>query len=178
MRVNVAELKRQGPGAERTVPFSQAPPAARSDDGGIEFLGPAAGEARMVNAGTGIFVTISGTQAFRLACARCLVPVEGVFPFTIEEEYREGANPDGGTYTRDRIDLTPLMAEGILLAAPEHQVCSEDCRGLCPSCGVNLNERTCDCPVDTTDGRWDSLRIQWDSNSGSRGGGGHGSPEA
>lgn len=178
MQVNVAELKRQGPGAERTVPFAESPPAAGPAESGIEFLGPAAGEARMVNAGTGIFVTITGTQAFRLACSRCLGPVEGSFAFVIEEEYREGSNPDGGTYSQDAIDLTPLLAEGIWLHAPEHQLCRPECRGLCPTCGANLNEEACGCPTEVVDGRWEALRIQWERKSGSRGGDVDGGPEA
>ena len=44
-----------------------------------------------------------------------------------------------------------------LLAVPAFSLCREDCKGLCPRCGADLNERPCDC-ADTTDARWDALK--------------------
>ena len=55
------------------------------------------------------------------------------------------------------LDLRPGVREEWLLAAPEFALCREDCRGLCSTCGADLNEETCDCQQ-TTDHRWDALR--------------------
>ncbi|MDR2442490.1 MAG: DUF177 domain-containing protein, partial [Deltaproteobacteria bacterium] len=44
-------------------------------------------------------------------------------------------------------DLAPLMAEFFWLAFPYKALCREDCAGLCPRCGANLNEGTCYCPT-------------------------------
>ena len=57
-------------------------------------------------------------------------------------------------YRDDQIDLGQLMEEQFYLALPMKPLCREDCRGLCASCGANLNEETCDCQV-----RWDDPRL-------------------
>ena len=49
-------------------------------------------------------------------------------------------------YQGDHLDLAPMVREQIILAAPMQPLCQEDCLGLCPQCGENLNERRCGCP--------------------------------
>jgi uncharacterized protein len=55
------------------------------------------------------------------------------------------------------LDLRPAVREEWLLAVPAFSVCREDCKGLCPKCGADLNEGPCDCPP-STDARWDALK--------------------
>jgi uncharacterized protein len=55
------------------------------------------------------------------------------------------------------LDLRPAVREEWLLAAPVFQLCREDCKGLCPTCGADLNEAPCDCPQ-SSDSRWDALK--------------------
>ncbi len=47
--------------------------------------------------------------------------------------------------TDDFADLTENLREDILLALPQNPLCSKDCRGLCPVCGLDLNENNCSC---------------------------------
>jgi DUF177 domain-containing protein len=55
-------------------------------------------------------------------------------------------------YDKDRIDLGEMVREQMHLALPLRRLCREDCRGLCPSCGVNRNTGTCECqPAETAD---------------------------
>ncbi len=56
------------------------------------------------------------------------------------------------------VDLTDMVRQALTLALPMKPVCNEECKGLCPNCGVNLNEETCDCSPDEIDERWDGLR--------------------
>ncbi len=49
-------------------------------------------------------------------------------------------------YQGDHLDLAPMVREQVILAAPMQPLCREDCLGLCPQCGENLNERRCACP--------------------------------
>ena len=51
-------------------------------------------------------------------------------------------------YEGDQIDLSPLIREQFLLSLPTRPLCREDCRGLCPKCGVNLNHTQCACSVE------------------------------
>lgn len=48
-------------------------------------------------------------------------------------------------YDGDHIDLSPLMREQIVLALPTRPLCRDDCKGLCPTCGANLNTQACAC---------------------------------
>ncbi|UCD17613.1 MAG: DUF177 domain-containing protein [Candidatus Zixiibacteriota bacterium] len=56
------------------------------------------------------------------------------------------------------VDLTDVVRQALTLALPLKPVCREECRGLCPNCGVNLNEEECDCSEDEIDERWEGLR--------------------
>jgi len=55
------------------------------------------------------------------------------------------------------IDLRAMLREQWLLNVPGYAVCRDDCKGICPTCGKDLNEGACDCPA-TRDARWDALR--------------------
>jgi len=54
------------------------------------------------------------------------------------------------------IDLRPAVREELLLAVPRWVVCRDDCRGLCPRCGKDLNAGPCGCPP-AADQRWHGL---------------------
>ena len=102
-----------------------------------------------------------------LGCSRCLepfrLPVDA--PFDIRylplanasaEGEREVAEEDLETsyYQDDQIDLDGLLREQFYLALPMKPLCEENCRGLCPQCGINLNTAACDCaPV------WEDPRL-------------------
>jgi uncharacterized protein len=55
------------------------------------------------------------------------------------------------------VDLTETLREAVALAVPLQRICREDCRGLCPGCGIDLNRETCDCQQDDSDPRWAGL---------------------
>lgn len=56
------------------------------------------------------------------------------------------------------IDLTPYLMEMVLLNHPIKMICHENCKGLCPKCGANLNIEKCQCADETTDTPWEELR--------------------
>jgi uncharacterized protein len=55
-------------------------------------------------------------------------------------------------------DVTDMVRQTLVLAVDLKPLCREDCKGLCPVCGTNLNERTCHCERNNSDGRWDGLK--------------------
>ncbi len=57
----------------------------------------------------------------------------------------------------DQVDLELVSREAILLDLPLAPLCREDCAGLCPTCGIDLNEGACDCAPSTADPRWSAL---------------------
>ena len=58
----------------------------------------------------------------------------------------------------DKIDLAKDIRDYAILAVPMKKLCSEDCKGLCPKCGKNLNDGTCDCHEEKMDPRWEPLQ--------------------
>lgn len=91
-------------------------------------------------------------------CRRCLRPLTG----QTSAEFRELFEPrpqEGETYPlrHDHIDLEPLAREALLVELPLAPVCRPDCRGLCPTCGADLNVGPCACPSAEGDPRWQVL---------------------
>jgi len=62
------------------------------------------------------------------------------------------------------LETEPLVAEQVLLQRPTHPLCREDCRGLCPRCGQNLNEGDCGCAEREVDPRWAPLAALSEKN--------------
>ncbi len=56
------------------------------------------------------------------------------------------------------IDLDEDVRQYILLAVPQKLLCSEECLGICPVCGVNRNSKKCNCSIKAPDSRWDDLK--------------------
>lgn len=62
------------------------------------------------------------------------------------------------------IDILQDAVDALLLAVPVKILCKDNCMGLCPNCGKNLNDRPCSCSPESGDSRWDALKnIQFDS---------------
>lgn len=95
-------------------------------------------------------------------CARCLeeydLPISTQFRYLVAPQGDEvaasaGEDTEVSTYQGEEVDLTPLIFERILLSLPTMPLCKENCRGLCPRCGTNLNESECHCPAGEGDPR-------------------------
>lgn len=98
-------------------------------------------------------------------CWRCLEPARVTLALDAREFAAEGREDEefdedlDSAYVEEGVlDLELWARDSIAEAVPASIVCRDDCAGLCPSCGVNRNEATCDCTVDTTDPRWDALK--------------------
>jgi uncharacterized protein len=89
----------------------------------------------------------------RATCARCLEEFDRRlardFRFVIlpRPAATDDDSDDEGVdhYAGDELDLSPLVAEQALLALDLLPLCTEDCKGLCASCGANLNREVCSC---------------------------------
>jgi uncharacterized protein len=105
-----------------------------------------------------------------LVCARCLEPVvEDVqrsfdlfyspLPKDVKPEEARLQDDDAeiGFFEGEGLFLADVLREQVLLALPMKVICRGDCRGLCPSCGANLNHEECRCETHTTDPRLASL---------------------
>jgi len=97
-------------------------------------------------AGDAISLKIAGDMALEASCDRCGAPLEVSVeldePFIL---FPASAGEADYVYGDEAIELDPFIHEAIVLNIPPKILCSEDCRGLCPTCGRNLNDAACGC---------------------------------
>lgn len=100
---------------------------------------------------------------FKVRCARCLKPLDHTVAFDLEEtlvaEGEEIADRDSVVvFSGYSLDLSEIVASNILLHLSYRYLCKEDCRGLCPVCGADLNCGDCGCRQEEIDPRWEKLK--------------------
>ena len=120
-----------------------------------DFAGPLAWQADISNTGDALLVTGTVEGEAKTACARCLdevsFPVTGEIEgyFLLDETKAAPEDMDEDEFDvlpADKvIDLEPLITAALLLEFPLIPLCDEECKGLCPQCGANLNEGPCGC---------------------------------
>ena len=118
-------------------------------------------------------IRLNGKLATRieLPCARCLEPVVHDVKREFDLLYRPlgadagreelsvtSAEAEVGYYRGEGLLLEDALREQVLLAVPLKAICREDCKGLCPHCGVNLNHEQCSCEEPADDPRWSALK--------------------
>lgn len=126
------------------------------------FAEPLSWRVEATNAGDCLLVRGEVRGQATGTCARCLEEfpldlegeVEGCFLFEQDGSAPEGYDPDEFSVlpADHEIDLAPLFVAGLLLELPLVPLCGEDCKGLCPTCGANLNEGACACQAARADG--------------------------
>lgn len=130
----------------------------------FQILEPITVTGQMVNIGGSLELDAKGEAKLRLVCDRCLEEFEQVLPFVIQERFKkaesDGAaepNPDIVMLEGDTVALDALIYDAVVMHLPSKVLCDEDCKGLCPSCGQNLNQGDCKCDTRPTDPRFDIL---------------------
>lgn len=81
-------------------------------------------------------------------CSRCLEPVRVPVNATVDAVYDrqpDPEDPDLYSFEASTVELTDAVRDALLLELPMRILCSEECKGLCPVCGINLNKGTCTC---------------------------------
>lgn len=99
-------------------------------------------------------------------CDRCLIefeiPIDSKFNviLTNDKTLIAEKNIDVIQFSQkeENVDLAPLVHDVILLSEPLKRLCSSTCKGICITCGKNLNESTCECSSFNGDPRWDALK--------------------
>ncbi len=102
----------------------------------------------LTNTGDGAYVFEGEVKAvLSLNCDLCLEPFKTDIEFTCREVFCNEINSEKEfwDFSDKTIDLKPAVVADILLNMPMRAVCSDDCKGLCPKCGHNLNKGDCGC---------------------------------
>jgi Predicted metal-binding, possibly nucleic acid-binding protein len=112
-------------------------------------------------------VVVEGGLAIEVTmpCSRCLKPVRVSVDVPFREHFKVSQEPqteeeaDRFIAVKDNdVDLTPYVEEAVQLELPLVPLCAEDCKGLCPECGTDLNEGECGCDRTPVDPRLAALK--------------------
>lgn len=171
MVINVAPLLKQPLGTRVDYDIEESPIDPRGDNAGLL-------DADIVDIGALVHATHTNPGAYfegsadaHVAgqCARCLVPIDTPVHADFAEQYYATVPVEHGvglveppldakTIGSDfKVDLVPLLREELILVTPVAPLCREDCAGLCPVCGADLNERP-HAHDEVVDARWTALQ--------------------
>ena len=167
MRIEVESLTEAG----RPVESVHEPGRLDLEDEQVRLVSPARLEGRARRKGEEVRLSGKITAEVEIDCDRCLTPTRA--PLEVEfdtsfipSEVAAGA-PENvellaedmglAAYEGGEVDLDELVREQILLALPTRRLCREECRGLCPHCGADLNAGDCSCERGEVDPRWAAL---------------------
>jgi uncharacterized protein len=150
VQFNVATLLHDPVGTVRNLVLEDEP--AEVPEAGFEAR--TSGRVRLLRSPEGVLVHAELVVRPTLECARCLTPFALTLPLTIDEEFRPVRNPVTGEPVtadpddfridaRHHLDLSEAVRQYEEAAMPIRPLCREQCAGLCPVCGQNLNELRC-----------------------------------
>jgi uncharacterized protein len=129
-------------------------------------------ELSMTSVSEGVYISGVVRGPVKGECGRCLRDIDDSYDFEIQElflfeesetveksddEDDEDAD-EAGRMQGDLIDLEPAVRDAVVLALPVNPLCRQDCPGLCPDCGVHLDELPADHSHELDDPRWAALR--------------------
>lgn len=167
LRFNVAQLLREEIGGRRNYTFTEA--ALPLDD--TTTLRNVEGSVRFTRTASGVLADAKAAGRIDTQCMRCLesaqVPIHVAFrdEFHSVVEVNTGStlpkpDEDDPFFITDShlVDLGEAIRGYALIELPMRPLCREDCKGLCPTCGADLNEGPCDCREDEDDDRFDVLK--------------------
>ena len=107
-----------------------------------------------------LYLELECTVSFTTQCARCLECVDVEHTFHISERFSKVESADDEIILLDsgNIDLSDVVDRAFVGSIPINYLCSEDCKGLCSQCGINLNKESCSCAEDNIDPRLAKLK--------------------
>lgn len=144
------DLRRVFEGDDQTVPFAHQMDLSQIEQWGDRpFAEPVQLEGYVQNRAGIVTVHYTASYLLSTACARCLDPVERRvrqdFDHTVVRKLNQQEDDDHIVCEDGILDLDLIAQDDILLELPIRMLCSEDCKGLCPMCGCNLNREQCSC---------------------------------
>ncbi|MGB1285396.1 MAG: YceD family protein [Aggregatilineales bacterium] len=157
LKINVGFLLSAGPGTGHKSEIAIPSAIKVADDLFIEEL---EGTLRLTRTKEGVLLQGNLATIYNNECSRCLDDVRQSIELELEELYTHPASVSaefsiGGDAM---LDLAPLLRAEVLLATEQSVLCKNDCPGLCPICGSNLNRENCDCDNDFIDPRMAILK--------------------
>jgi len=137
----------------------------------VKLTAPATVNGKIRLAGNEVLVNGYVDTRAQVECDRCLKPIELPVNSDFELEYITGSEYESSgaaelteaemsvsVFDGAAIDVDEIVKEQILLTVPTRMLCREDCKGICPQCGVDRNTGECNCVTEDIDPRWAALK--------------------
>jgi len=137
----------------------------------VQLTEPAAVTGQIKLASNQVFVNGHIDTRVQVECDRCLQPVQLPVNADFALDYISGRDYESSAaaelteaemslsvFDGEAIDVDEIVKEQILLAVPSRMLCREDCKGICPECGIDKNTGECSCVTDNIDPRWAALK--------------------
>lgn len=130
---------------------------------GIPTGSPIGLDLRLESVSEGVLVSGLATVRLEGECSRCLTRLEDELDvdlqelFVYEDQSVTDDDEDLARMQGELLDLEPTLRDAVVLDLPFTPLCREDCAGLCPDCGVNLNDEPDHTHGPSTDARWGAL---------------------
>ena len=148
----------------KRINISEDVDISASKDDSFEIKAPIHFDGSAINIGGTIELSGSASASLSFICDRCAERYDATIDYQVDERFKK----DDGLNSADEdldisllsgvaIDLDELLYTNLILNIPSKSLCREDCKGLCFSCGKNLNHGSCDCDNNKTDPRFDIL---------------------
>ncbi len=118
----------------------------------VSFAPPVHVKGTVVNTAGYITLSLTAELEYDTHCARCLKDISGKFILNFNRTVANSGtlqdedNDDYVIMKNGKLDIDRELVEELLLEFPSKLLCEEECAGLCPKCGKNLNFGPCDCP--------------------------------
>ncbi|BAN02177.1 YceD family protein [Ilumatobacter coccineus] len=155
LRVNAVELLRQ-PGAVKEIDTTVA--ASALDVEHESLTGDISVSVDLESMNDGISVRGTVSAPWNGVCRRCLKELGGELSVPVDELYQiDVIDEEAYPIENNQLDLSPMARQTALLELDQERLCRSDCAGLCPKCGIDRNDETCDCDTTVKDDRWAAL---------------------
>jgi uncharacterized protein len=163
MKVNIIEIEEEG----IDIDFSET----LHEPGVIDSVGEVVAHLHLDRQMDEIFISGDIKGNLRLQCSRCLtsfqrhieldinltyLPIEEINKMETYEIKDDESNIS--YYRGEQLDITEIVQEQLILSIPMKPLCEENCKGLCPVCGANLNIQECGCEREKVDPRLSILK--------------------
>ncbi len=165
MEINVSQLLKSHIGATREYEVDE--PADIIGEGSFN---PVRGKIKLTRTNRGILVQGDLKTKVASECGRCLKKFDYPLAFSLEEEFFPVIDVNSGvaieipeepgSFVIDEhhiLNLDEAIRQNALLAIPMKPLCRKDCKGICQTCGKDLNKGECDCTTVEIDPRWAKL---------------------
>ncbi|NOZ25724.1 MAG: DUF177 domain-containing protein [Nitrospirae bacterium] len=163
MKITVSEIEEQG----LDLNFSER----LSRNSLLESEGPVTARLRIERRGNEVVIQGEIHGRIALQCSRCLINFHRDLSLSVDLQYHPASEVareetyevpreeiDIGFYSNDELDITQVVREQLILSLPMKALCDEECKGLCPVCGADMNLQRCECKYESVDPRLEGLR--------------------